>query len=181
MRHQNMNLEIKAVESDGSFSGYGSVFDNIDSYGEIVRAGAFEQSLQSWRAKGRLPPMLWNHNRDEPIGVYTKMAEDARGLYVEGRIEGKVLAEDGSKAMLTLAEQGHIEGEVRAAVVVLSGRLDGDVHAGERVELTPTARVNGNVHYQVVEMSAGAQLNGRLLHSAAMAALPAPQGEAGQA
>ena len=86
MRHQNMNLEIKAVESDGSFSGYGSVFDNIDSYGEIVRAGAFEQSLQSWRAKGRLPPMLWNHNSDEPIGVYTKMAEDARGLYVEGRL-----------------------------------------------------------------------------------------------
>ena len=103
------------------------------------------------------------------------------GLYVEGRIEGKVLAEEGAKAMLTLAEQGHIEGEVRAAVVVLSGRLDGDVHASERVELTPSARVNGNVHYQVVEMSAGAQLNGRLLHSAAMAALPAPQGEAGQA
>ena len=107
--------------------------------------------------------------------------EFSGGLYVEGRIEGKVLAEEGAKAMLTLAEQGHIEGEVRAAVVVLSGRLDGDVHAGERVELTPTARVNGNVHYQVVEMSAGAQLNGRLLHSAAMAALPAPQGEAGQA
>ena len=103
------------------------------------------------------------------------------GLYVEGRIEGKVLAEDGSKAMLTLAEQGHIEGEVRAAVVVLSGRLDGDVHASERVELTPSARVNGNVHYQVVEMNAGAQLNGRLLHSAAMAALPAPQAEAEQA
>ena len=86
MRHQNMNLEIKAVESDGSFSGYGSVFDNIDSDGDVVRAGAFEQSLQSWRAKGRLPPMLWNHNSDEPIGLYTKMAEDARGLYVEGRL-----------------------------------------------------------------------------------------------
>ena len=40
-----MNLEIKAVESDGSFSGYGSVFDNIDSYGEIVRAGAFAFQL----------------------------------------------------------------------------------------------------------------------------------------
>ena len=103
------------------------------------------------------------------------------GLYVEGRIEGKVLAEEGAKAMLTLAEQGHIEGEVRAAVVVLSGRLDGDVHASERVELTPSARVNGNVHYQVVEMNAGAQLNGRLLHSATMAALPAPQAEAEQA
>ena len=96
------------------------------------------------------------------------------GLYVEGRIEGKVLAEDGAKAMLTLAEQGHIEGEVRAGVVVLSGRLDGDVHASERVELTATARVNGNIHYQVVEMAAGAQLTGRLIHSSANEAESAP-------
>ncbi|MCL7715370.1 bactofilin family protein [Stenotrophomonas mori] len=97
------------------------------------------------------------------------------GLYVEGRIEGRVVAEEGANAVLTLAEQGHIEGEVRASMVVLSGRLDGDVHAGERVELTPTARVNGNVHYQVVEMGAGAQLNGRLVHAATMAALPSPE------
>ena len=80
--------------------------------------------------------------------------------------------------MLTLAEQGHIDGEVRASVVVLSGRMDGDVHAGERIELTPTARVNGNVHYQVVEMGAGAQLNGRLVHATAMAALPSPEAAA---
>jgi len=102
------------------------------------------------------------------------------GLYVEGRIEGRVLAEDGGKTVLTLAEQGHVEGEIRASVVVLSGRLDGDVHAGERVELTPSARVNGNVHYQVVEMGAGAQLNGRLVHVATMAALPAPEALAAQ-
>ena len=95
-------------------------------------------------------------------------------LYVEGRIIGKVIAEEGTKAMLTLAEQGRIEGEVRAAVVVLSGSMEGDVHASERIDLTPSARVTGNVHYTVVEMSAGAQLNGRLLHTAAMAALPAP-------
>jgi len=97
------------------------------------------------------------------------------GLYVEGRILGKVVAEEGANAVLTLAEQGHVEGEVRASVVVLSGRMDGDVHASERVELTPTARVTGNVHYSVVEMNAGAQLNGRLVHSAAVAALPAPE------
>ena len=84
------------------------------------------------------------------------------GLYVEGRIEGRVIAEDGAKAVLTLAEQGHIEGEVRATVVVLSGRMDGDVH------------------YQVVEMGAGAQLNGRLVHAAAMAALPSPEAVAVQ-
>ena len=97
------------------------------------------------------------------------------GLYVEGHIQGKVIAEAGERAVLTLAEQGSIEGEIRAQVVVISGRLDGDVHATEKVELTPTARVSGNIHYQVVEMNAGAQLTGRLIHgSAQMAALPPP-------
>lgn len=106
--------------------------------------------------------------------------EFSGGLYVEGRIHGKVIAQEGaSAATLTLAEHGVIEGEIRAQVVVISGRLDGDVHATEKVELTPSARVNGNVHYQVVEMNAGAQLNGRLIHaSAPMQALPAPEGEA---
>ena len=98
-----------------------------------------------------------------------------------GRAAALQFAEEGAKAVLTLAEQGHIDGEVRASVVVLSGRMDGDAHAGERIELTPTARVNGNVHYQVVEMGAGAQLNGRLVHATAMAALPSPEAAALQA
>ncbi|MBB4725326.1 bactofilin family protein [Xanthomonas euvesicatoria] len=104
------------------------------------------------------------------------------GLYVEGRILGKVIAEDGASATLTVAEQGSIEGEVRAPVVIINGQLTGDVHAAERVELAANARVQGNVHYQVVEMSAGAQLTGRLIHAAtagATAELPAP--EAGRA
>ena len=87
------------------------------------------------------------------------------GLYIEGRVIGKVIAEDGQHAILTLAEQGSIEGEVRAPVVVINGQLHGDVHAGDRVELAAKARVRGNVHYQVVEMTAGAQLTGRLIHA----------------
>ena len=61
-------------------------------------------------------------------------------------------------------------------VAVIDGEVVGDIHAGERIELTEHARVQGNVHYSVVEMSAGAQLNGRLLHaaSAPLAALAAP-------
>ncbi len=81
------------------------------------------------------------------------------GLYVEGRILGKVVAEDGAPATLTLSEHGSIEGEVRAPVVIINGQLIGDVHAAERVELASKARVQGNVHYQVVEMNAGAQLD----------------------
>lgn len=98
------------------------------------------------------------------------------GLYVEGRIHGKIMAEGGCKAVLTLAEQGRIEGEVQAPVVVINGELHGDVHASERIELAAKARVQGNVHYKVVEMRAGATLTGRLIHvdaeETAVAAVP---------
>ena len=123
---------------------------------------------------------------DALIGAQVVIRGDVEfsgGLYVEGTILGMVIAQDGaSNATLTVAEHGAIEGEIRAQVVVISGRMDGDVHASERVELTPSARVNGNIHYQVVEMAAGAQLNGRLIHaSAPMAALPPPEGAAEEA
>ena len=91
------------------------------------------------------------------------------GLYVEGRVHGRIVAEEGAKAVLILAEQGRIEGEVRVPVVVINGALHGDVHASERVELAAKARVVGNVHYQVVEMRAGATLTGRLIHADAEA------------
>lgn len=92
------------------------------------------------------------------------------GLYVEGHIQGKVMAEAGERAVLTLAEQGSIEGEIQAPVVVINGRMVGDVHALERIELATKARVQGNLHYKVVEMSAGAQLTGRLVHADTLAA-----------
>ena len=95
------------------------------------------------------------------------------GLYVEGRIHGKVVAEDGAPAVLTLAEQGRIEGEVQVPVVVINGELLGDVYCSERIELAAKARVAGNVHYKVVEMRAGATLTGRLIHvDAAVVAAP---------
>ncbi|MEQ4573830.1 MULTISPECIES: bactofilin family protein [Gammaproteobacteria] len=96
------------------------------------------------------------------------------GLYIEGRVVGKVIADEGSQAAVTLAETGIVEGEIRAPVVVINGKMTGDVHASEKVELAANARVQGNVHYQVVEMSAGAQLTGRLIHAGAIAALPSP-------
>ncbi len=87
------------------------------------------------------------------------------GLYVEGKIIGKIIADEGSAAVLTVSEQGLIDGEVHAPVVVIAGTLHGDIHASERVELSPTAKVQGNVHYKVVEMSGGATLTGRLIHA----------------
>lgn len=92
----------------------------------------------------------------------------AGGLYIEGRIIGKVVAADGEAAQVTLAETGVVEGEVRAPTVIINGQLLGDAH-GDQVEMHPRARVAGNVHYQVIEMAAGATLTGRLIHAETVA------------
>ena len=47
--------------------------------------GAFTRTLEEWRAKGRMPAMLWQHDPGQPIGVWNTIREDATGLYVEGR------------------------------------------------------------------------------------------------
>ena len=108
MNKKDLSFEIKAVSDDGLFSGYASVFDNVDSYGDIVRKGAFVESISEWEAKGKMPPILWNHDPSDPIGIYTKMQEDEKGLYVEG----KLLIDDVPRARQThaLMKAGVIDG-----------------------------------------------------------------------
>lgn len=86
MNRKSFNLEIKAVQEDGFFSGYGAVFNNVDWYNDIILPGAFTKSLARWAEKNKMPPVLWNHDDGEPIGVYTKVFEDEKGLFVEGKL-----------------------------------------------------------------------------------------------
>ena len=108
MNRKSFNLEIKAVQEDGFFSGYGAVFGNIDWYNDVILPGAFTASLAKWRAKNKMPPVLWNHNDSEPIGVYTNIYEDEKGLFVEG----KLLVDDVPRAKSThaLLKAGAIDG-----------------------------------------------------------------------
>jgi len=87
-------LEVKALGDAGEIEGYGSIFGNVDSYGEMVMPGAFSPSLVEARRKGRSVKMLWQHNPDQPIGVWDDLAEDSKGLYVKGRL----LIEDSAQA-----------------------------------------------------------------------------------
>ncbi|ONG05053.1 peptidase U35 [Klebsiella pneumoniae] len=68
MKVKAFDFDIKAVNDDGLFSGYGSVFDVVDSYNEVVAPGAFLESIEETRAKGRTFPVLWQHRTGEPIG-----------------------------------------------------------------------------------------------------------------
>lgn len=58
----------------------------VDWYRDVIKPGAFSKSLASWATRGKLPPVLWQHNSREPIGPHTLMREDTKGLYVEGRL-----------------------------------------------------------------------------------------------
>lgn len=88
MNVKSMTAEIKAVsESDHSaeFTAYASVFGNIDSYNDVVRKGAFAESLQAWEEKGAPIPLLWGHNMIDPdynIGLVKSAEEDDHGLKV---------------------------------------------------------------------------------------------------
>ncbi len=79
-------LDLKAVGDDGTIEGYGSIFGNVDSYGEIVMPGAFTQSLVDAKRAGKSIKMLWQHDSTRPIGVWSDLAEDAKGLYAKGRL-----------------------------------------------------------------------------------------------
>jgi cytoskeletal protein CcmA (bactofilin family) len=91
------------------------------------------------------------------------------GLHVDGTINGNVVAEQGSTAILILSEFGHIEGEVKVPNMVLNGEIVGDVYGSTRVELAPKSRIKGSVYYNLIEMAIGAEVNGGLVHQ--------PQGE----
>ncbi|HWA18966.1 MAG TPA: HK97 family phage prohead protease [Devosia sp.] len=88
LKIRDFDLEIKAG-ADGAFEGYGSVFGVVDSYSEIVAAGAFAESL---KVRKRPLPILWQHRNDSPIGVYDKVTEDSKGLHVKGRLLVKDVA-----------------------------------------------------------------------------------------
>lgn len=87
------------------------------------------------------------------------------GLRIDGTVRGAVRCVDGDKGgMLVISEHGSVEGEVRAAHLVVAGRIAGPVFAKELVELQPKARILGDVHYRALEMHHGAVVEGLLVH-----------------
>lgn len=80
------SLSVKSWDVDGTFSGYASVFGITDSQGEEVASGAFDLSLKSWAAMGKMPKLLWQHDCRQPIGLWREIREDNHGLFVKGQL-----------------------------------------------------------------------------------------------
>ena len=101
------------------------------------------------------------------VGPETKISGDVffRGhCHVDGIIKGSVSADPDTSSILSIADTGTVDGGVTVPFVVLNGIVKGDVFANQRVELGATARVVGNVYYNLIQMAEGAEINGKLVH-----------------
>lgn len=112
---------------------------------------------------------------DTLIGAKTRINGDVEfvgGFHLDGYINGNVTAEAGADSLLSVSEQGCIEGSVIAPNVLLNGVVKGNIDASNRVELGSKAQVLGNVQYMVIETAVGAQINGKLIHREGLGTQP---------
>ena len=125
----------------------------------------------------------------KPNSIQTLIGENARiegnllfegGCHVDGVVHGSVAGSSDSDAFLSVSEQGSVQGDVDVPRLALSGNVEGNVVVSDMVEFGPTARVNGNVHYNLIEIAAGAEINGKLIHEARQAVAPARTKVAGK-
>lgn len=127
----------------GSFEGYGAVFGNVDSHGDVIEPGAFAKSLLERERAGRaLPPMMKMHgamtgNRHEPIGVWEAMSEDANGLHVKGRLIG--LDTEAGKWNYAQLREGALKGLSIGYRIPAGGSKRGSGKAGEPARFIKSA------------------------------------------
>ena len=118
-----------------------------------------------WSKKPKAKAKPKSGAADTLITVDTKITGDVSFsgvLFVDGHIKGNISADEGNHSLLTVGAQGHIEGEVRVPQVVIYGYIKGDVYTSEHLNLQKESRVEGNVHYSLLEMAMGASVNGKL-------------------
>lgn len=100
------------------------------------------------------------------IGEGTALNGDvvfAGGLHLDGEVRGNLSTPQDASSTLIISEKGRVEGDVHVDTLILNGTIVGDVFVSERVELAAQARVSGTVHYRMLEMAMGAEVNGQLV------------------
>jgi HK97 family phage prohead protease len=116
MDHILCPFEVKLDNgSDGYITGYGSVFNNIDSYGDIVAPGAFKKTIEESKNGAKSwPAFLLQHGDDTtegkmPVGIWLDMSEDERGLKLTGRLANTKRGRD-AYALLKMKPRPALDG-----------------------------------------------------------------------
>ena len=84
-------------------------------------------------------------------------------LDIEGTVIGDVEADPSSEARVRITDRGTVEGQISAPKVIVNGTVKGNIYASKHLELAANACVTGDVHYRVIEMVKGSQVNGNMV------------------
>ena len=84
-------------------------------------------------------------------------------LFIDGQINGNICCPLESNSILSIGTHGKIEGDIDVPNVVIFGHVQGNVQVNGKVELKPGSKVTGDLRYKVIEMNAGAQVNGKMI------------------
>jgi len=87
------------------------------------------------------------------------------GLHVVGNVNGGIRSDD-ENSVLIVSEDSLVTGDIRVSHLIVNGQIDGNVFVDGKVELFDQARINGDVHYQSLELPVGAVVNGNLINEA---------------
>jgi len=127
-------LSFDAVElkfsRNGSFAGYASTFHGVDSVGDMVLPGAYSETLKN-RQRG--VKMFYNHSPAWPIGKWSRIEEDGKGLFVQGELTpGHSVAEDVKAALA----HGTVDGlSIGYRIPSGGSEKDGKIRKLKRVDL----------------------------------------------
>jgi uncharacterized protein len=123
-------LSLKSIDDTGTFEGYASLFNREDMGHDIILPGAFRETLTN-RATSSVK-LLFQHDPAQPIGVWDEIREDARGLFVRGRLMTEVAR---AREVLALMRAGAIDG-LSIGFKTLKGRRDAKgIRRLEKVDL----------------------------------------------
>jgi cytoskeletal protein CcmA (bactofilin family) len=113
--------------------------------------------------KGKAGPDLQQYaGKTSLIAVGAELSGElhfAGAVQVDGSLKGNLQAVEG---LVRISANGRIEGQVRAPHVIVDGEVLGDIYASKHLELGARARIKGDLHYVVMEMAMGAQVEGNL-------------------
>lgn len=171
-RHETKSVacDLKAVEADGTFSGYASRFNVADLGRDLVLPGAFRDSIARRGARG--VKLLFQHDPAEPIGVWLELREDAGGLFVRGRILPEV---ERGREVLALMRAGALDG-LSIGFRAVEGRTDkrSGVRKLSKIDLweisvvtfpmQPDARISAVKNFDSARLAAAMQRAARAIH-----------------
>ena len=116
--------------------------------------------------------MIWNKEKRSNDRIDTLIAHDVTisgnlefsgGVQIDGCVKG-IIKGTGEASVVRITSKGKVEGDIHAPLIVINGAVTGSVYSSSHLELGVESHITGDVHYELVEMLMGAEVNGKLVH-----------------